>query len=518
MGLFNFIKKLVGPAGIQHPVELGKTSDAITPPLVLPPERYYQSTKPIYEIPFKPKPAPPLPKPLPLPKPVVDDTEYKAPLRLLAEGCPLLFISGKAGTGKTVFIRYLIDSLPHKKIAVVAYTGIAALNCGGSTIHSFFKIKPLPFYDATAVPKTISDVVRSDVYANLDILVIDEISMVRADLLDLVDAFLRKHGPRTAEPFGGVQVVLVGDLFQLEPIVKTHQEKAIFGIIHDQDNPSRYRTPFFFSAESFKKTVGPKPIILVKVHRQQDAGFIAALDGIRTGDNLFAAVASINNLCSIQPKMGADDGITLTCRNATADENNEQRLAGLPGEAHIFNGVIWGTFQRVKEDDLPVPLNLHLKTGASIIFKKNDPDKRWVNGTMGTVEKLEGNYVTVKTEAGTVVDVQRMVWEKYGLRYNKEEDKYEQDVTGGFTQFPLDLGWAISIHKSQGMTLGKMRIIPDGAFACGQMYVALSRARAAKAITLSRPIQPGDIRVHPIAKLFHQRLQQAAHTSLDQTA
>ncbi len=432
--------------------------------------------------------------PLPDPAEGIEVTdEYRRVEKLLNDGCPLVFVTGKAGTGKTTLIHYLRKKL-NKNVVVVAPTGVAALNVKGSTIHSFFRLPPRIIND-----DDIKEVRKRVVYEKIGLLIIDEVSMVRADLIDAIDKFLRLNGPQAGEPFGGIQVLFVGDLFQLPPVVKRQEEEILAA--------RQYESPFFFSAKALQDREF-SPVELTKIYRQTDAEFAEMLNRIRVAEGLGPVVARVNRQCA-----GRSDEhpflITLTCKNAAADEINQLKLQELPGEVKAFLGEVSGKFA-VQEEKLPSPLNLQLKPGAQVMFTKNDELKRWVNGTLGKVAGFEKDAIRVELisgEKGIVHDVQRVGWESLRYEYDPVKDKIKSAVIGTYTQFPLMLAWAVTIHKSQGKTLEKVRIdLDDGAFAPGQVYVALSRCRSLQDISLARPINPAEIKCDPRIKRFYEAI------------
>ncbi len=436
----------------------------------------------------------PLPKP---PQPLRADPlegieiteEYKVVAKLLDAGAPIVFVSGKAGTGKSTLIHY-IRHVTKKNTVVVAPTGIAALNALGVTIHSYFRLPP-----RVIVPEDVEEVRDRSLYSKLDLLIVDEVSMVRADVMDGMDRFLRMNGKLKSEPFGGTQLLLVGDLFQLPPVVTQSEEAALLS--------SHYDSPYFFSAKALQQSQ-MLPVELGKIFRQRDPAFTDLLNRIRVAEDLGMVIPTINSACST-PGDAAEQILTLTCTNADADRENADRLSSLPGEARTFLGEITGKFQ-VEKERLPSPVNLELKPGAQVMFTKNDGGKRWVNGSLGRVKALLERTIQVEMVShprGVVHEVERAKWESYRYRFDKAQDRILPEVAGVYTQFPLMLAWAVTIHKSQGKTLERVRVdLGKGAFSPGQVYVALSRCRSLDDIRLARPIQAKDVKCDPIIKRF----------------
>lgn len=420
--------------------------------------------------------------------------EYLEVKALLESGCQIVFVSGKAGTGKSTLIQYLRHSYKNN-IVVVAPTGVAALNVQGVTLHSYFQLPPRIVSDSD-----IKEVKDRRLYTRLDLLIVDEISMVRADMIDAMDSFLRLNGRSHNLPFGGTQLLFVGDLFQLPPVVTKTEEKIL--------DERGYTSPYFFSAKSLEKCqVGA--IELTEIFRQRDPEFASMLNNIRVAENLENVIPRVNDCC----KPAEDDNsiITLTCTNAVADQINISEQLKLSCEPKIYQGDIIGKFV-VEEERLPAPLNLELKIGAQIMFTKNDEHKRWVNGTLGRITGLLDDIIQVELiseSAGAVVDVQRVEWESYRYEFNKVVEKIMPVVTGKYIQFPLMLAWAVTIHKSQGKTLEKVRVdLGNGAFASGQVYVALSRCRSLADIRLTRPIRAAEVKCDPVILRFNQALSE----------
>jgi len=407
-----------------------------------------------------------------------------------------VFITGKAGTGKSTLLEYF-RARTQKRIAVLAPTGVAALNVHGQTIHSFFGFKPDVTPDAVRkLPR--SKAAAAAIYRHLDAVVIDEISMVRADLLDSVEKFLRLNGPRPRDWFGGLQMIFIGDLYQLPPVV-TGRERGLF------DGPSgRYESPYFFSAAIFGElTFDMEFVELEKVYRQTDPEFIDLLNAIRNRSIDDARIDRLNSRCL--PGFAPPDGkfyITLTSTNDLAAVRNREKLAALPGRARRYQGSTEGEFERAS---LPTEETLELKPGAQVMLLTNDRTGRWVNGTIGRVHRIikvsdadkdSADIVIVDIPGAGHVDLSPNTWELFRFRYEIASDRIEAESVGTFTQYPLRLAWAVTIHKSQGKTFDRVVIdIGRGAFAHGQVYVALSRCTSFEGIVLKTPILKSHIRM-----------------------
>ncbi len=419
-----------------------------------------------------------------------------------------VFITGKAGTGKSTLLEFF-RSQTSKRIAVLAPTGVAALNVRGQTVHSFFGFKP----DITpdGVRKISKAKTRDAIYKNLDAIVIDEVSMVRADLMDCVEKFLRLNGPRPKAWFGGLQMIFIGDLYQLPPVV-TGQEKGLFagspwqaraagpppGSAPDSRLFSRYESPYFFSASIFNEPTFDMDFVeLEKVYRQTDAGFIDLLNAIRNRSVDDGQIQQLNSRFS--PGFSPPDDeffITLTSTNELAAIRNREKLAELPGRALRYEGFIEGEFSR---SSFPTDESLELKPGAQVMLLTNDRRGRWVNGTIGRVAGIvkvrDGDdIVSVDLSDGERVELLPATWELFRFNYDPDSDRIESEPVGSFTQYPLRLAWAVTIHKSQGKTFDRVVIdIGRGAFAHGQVYVALSRCTSFEGVVLRTPIRKSHI-------------------------
>ena len=417
--------------------------------------------------------------------------EYRQIFEWITAGAPIVFVSGKAGTGKTTFVRYLRKEFD-KNLVVVAPTGVAGLNIEGATIHSFFRFPPRIIIDTD-----IQYVRDRKLYTKMSLLVIDEASMVRADVIDGIDKFLRKNR-EIDEPFGGVQVLLVGDLFQLPPVLNRREAEA-FQLMG-------YDSPYFFSAKAFKQSQMVSKE-LTKIFRQSDENFIQILNRVRQAEALDIVIPSLNQRHG--PLVNSTETvITLTCTNRIADQINDIHLKKLPGDPKTFVGEVSGKFA-LEDEKLPSPINLSLKVGAQVMFTKNDDQKRWVNGTLGKVVDLNDSIrVEIQDKYRTnVYDVQKVKWEAFKYEYDDYQDRIVPSRTGEYIQYPLMLAWAVTIHKSQGKTLEKVRVdLGEGAFDFGQVYVALSRCRSLEDIHLVRPIKVNDIKCDPVIKRFYEAL------------
>ena len=409
--------------------------------------------------------------------------QFTKALHLLQHGSHNVFVTGKAGTGKSTLLRYF-RAHTSKKIVVLAPTGVAALNVEGETIHSFFCFKP----------GTTPDKVRrarkkdAEIYKELAAIVIDEASMVRADLMDCVDAFMRINGREPGKPFGGAQLILFGDLYQLPPVV-TGAERELFSLY--------YKGPYFFNSKIFGEA-GIEYLELEKIYRQKDQGFIEILNAIRNNRVSAAQLALLNS------RVGADvetDGrgliVRLLTTNADAAEINNERLHGIDGRAHIYKAETTGQFTR---DAYPADDELHLKAGAQVMMLNNDPDGLWVNGTMAVVQDImkgpegEPDVIHVRLADGSVEPVKPHAWELFHFTFDEEAKKIKTETAGTFKQYPLKLAWGITIHKSQGKTFERAIIdLGRRAFAAGQTYVALSRCTALEGLSLARAVRPSDV-------------------------
>ncbi|MFT3701118.1 MAG: helix-turn-helix domain-containing protein [Agriterribacter sp.] len=423
-----------------------------------------------------------------------------------------IFLTGKAGTGKTTFLKYLREHST-KKMAIVAPTGVAAINAGGTTLHSFFQLPLGPYLPTLHALHANSGVTnehtlfknlrfsrdKKELLQELELLVIDEVSMLRADILDEVDIILRHFRNRLHVPFGGVQMLYIGDLFQLPPVVKNEEWELLQQV---------YKSPFFFDAVALR-SAPPVYLELRKIYRQNEAEFIDILNNIR------------NNICSsgdlerlhqhylpgFEPQK-EDNYITLTTHNARADNINQQELEKLDGKVHAFDGELTGDFN---ERALPVEKTIRLKEGAQIMFIKNDKGefRRYYNGKIGIISRINPKDVFVQFPGEeNEIQVEKETWKNIRYSYNKEKDSVEEEELGKFVQYPVRLAWAITIHKSQGLTFTKAIIDAGASFAAGQVYVALSRLTSLAGLVLYSRIYPQSIYTDERVLAFSQTEKQ----------
>jgi ATP-dependent exoDNAse (exonuclease V) alpha subunit len=413
--------------------------------------------------------------------------EAMVALSLMEDSDGNVFITGKAGTGKSTLLRYF-RSVTKKNIAVIAPTGVAAVNVEGQTLHSFFGFKP----DITVkkVKKLYHE--NATLYRKLDAIVIDEISMVRADIIDCIDAFLRLNGREKGKLFGGIQMIFIGDLYQLPPVVGRDSEEAF--------RSGFYPSPWFFDAKCFTKRM-VRTIELTKVYRQEDEGFIGLLDRIRTGTFTDADFLRINDRV-IEPDFSeseagdSENGIVyLTATRNIAERINRVKLMRLEEKPLRYRGNVEENFP---DNMLPTHLDLILKKGAQVMLLRNDPEKRYSNGDIGRIVELAGSgaegMIVNLDGSGEDVEVYPHTWDNIRFSYDSKEDRISSETVGHFVQYPLSLAWAFTIHKGQGKTFDRVAIdFGGGAFAPGQAYVAFSRCRTLEGIQLSRPIGSRDI-------------------------
>ena len=390
-----------------------------------------------------------------------------------------IFLTGKAGTGKTTFLRRLKQECP-KQMAVVAPTGVAAINAEGVTIHSLFQLPPQLFLPTDEARRQLFSEMqmranKQRVLRNLELLVIDEVSMVRADLLDTIDAVLRHFKHRPTIPFGGVQLLVIGDLFQLSPVVREEEWRLLQPF---------YDGPYFFQARVFRE-LQPIYIEFEHVYRQTNLEFLSILNEVRNNRLTMQSLRILNS--RYLPDFKSDSHITLSTHNSKVDAINQREMNALKGKEYSYRATITDTFP---ESMYPIDEQLVLKVGARVMFIKNDSssDKLYYNGKLGVVTSLSKQAINVRCDDGTEVNVHNEIWEN--IRYNADSgsDQVQTEVIGTFTHYPLRLAWAITIHKAQGLTFDQLIIDAEDAFAAGQVYVALSRCRSLEGLTLLTPI------------------------------
>ena len=411
-------------------------------------------------------------------------------------GCNI-FLTGKAGTGKTTFLKYIREN-SYKNTVVVAPTGVAAVNAGGVTMHSFFQLPFLPFIpEKKYSERNVESVDRYSLLKNirfskekiellreLELLIIDEVSMLRADMLDAMDEILRHYREQRKMAFGGVQVLFIGDLFQLPPVVGDNEWK----IMQEQ-----YKSPFFFSANVLAQNP-PLHIELKKIYRQSDEKFIHLLNNIRNNEMTDTDFNLLHERHINAPTELKSGCITLTTHNYMADGINQRELKNLKGKAFYFEGELSGNFS---EKALPTELRLELKAGAQVMFVKNDssPAKRYFNGKLASVKRIDVEKIwVVFSENDEELCIEKEKWKSVRYALNKESGKVEEEEMGSFTQYPIRLAWAITIHKSQGLTFDNAIIDAGQSFTAGQVYVALSRCRTLGGLQLLSKITPGSVK------------------------
>ena len=413
-----------------------------------------------------------------LPKNIEINDKFKESLGLMESTSKNIFITGKAGTGKSTLLNYF-RSLTDKKLAVLAPTGVAAINIDGQTIHSFFRFKP--DVNLSSIKKYKDS--GGEIYRRIETIVIDEISMVRADLLDCIDKFLRINGKDSGKPFGGVQMIFFGDLYQLPPVVRS-EEKEIF--------KSHYKSQYFFDAKVFD-SLEMEFIELEKIYRQKDEKFIRILNSIRNNSIDESQLKLVNERVKPDFKIYLKDiYMQLTTTNKLSAEINEGELSKIRSPLLSYEGKIKGNFEK---HYLPTEISLKLKVNSQIMLVNNDPNGRWVNGTVGKIigiekDAKENDSIIVEVLNGDKVNVAPYTWKVSELYYNNDTSMLDSRAIGSFTQYPIKLAWAITIHKSQGKTFDRVVIdIGSGTFTSGQVYVALSRCISLDGIVLKKPIQ-----------------------------
>lgn len=413
---------------------------------------------------------------LKLPENLIIDTEFKKAYDLMETTYKHVYVTGKAGTGKSTLLTYFRENTK-KNFITLAPTGIAAVNIDGATIHSFFRFAPQLVNEKSI----IKDTKRKNLFKKLETIIIDEISMVRADILDGIDKSLRINKENNL-PFGGVQMVFFGDLYQLPPVVIGKDQIDYF--------EQRFGGIYFFNAKVFQE-INLEYIELKNIFRQKDDKFKDILNNVREKTLSYQDLSLLNQrLHSKNPTTKSNLNITLSATNKVADFINRQKIDQLETDEYLYEAIVDGKFER---SAYPTEENLVLKEGAQIMMLKNDSSKRWANGTLGVITKLSDVGIQVEIN-GKDHTVTPEVWEVIEFQYNQEENKIEEQIIGSFTQYPIRLAWAITIHKSQGQTFENIIIdLGYGAFTHGQTYVALSRCTTLEGIVLKKPIRHQDI-------------------------
>lgn len=434
-----------------------------------------------------------------------ENAEFNFAAEFVMQTSRLVYLTGKAGTGKTTFLKY-IKEIANKRMVVLAPTGVAAVNAGGQTIHSFFNIKPSVYVPGDkrlrfTVPNNDDDTTsildhfkyqreKLDLIRNLELLVIDEISMVRCDLLDVIDQLLRHIRRRHYIPFGGVQVLLIGDTFQLPPIAN-HDDWSVLSRF--------YQSPYFFSSRVFM-SVKPVYIELKKIYRQKDENFIELLNRVRVNKLHFDDLRLLNSryLHGFDPE-DSEDYIILASHNRMVIETNQRRLDEIDEEPEVFEAEVTGIFP---ENSYPADQCLKLKTGAQVMMLRNDRNKRYFNGKIGHVTSLTDNSIKVKFADDSVVDVIKETWDNIRYKWDPEKKKVIEESIGSFVQYPVKLAWAITVHKSQGLTFDKVIADVGESFTHGQVYVALSRCTSFGGLLLKSPMTSRAIKTDPVVLEF----------------
>lgn len=419
---------------------------------------------------------------------------------VLETACPI-FLTGKAGTGKTTFLKR-IHKHAQKQLAVIAPTGVAAINAGGTTIHSFFQLPftpfaPIPEGRKNLIARTKMSSVRRKVLQELELLVIDEVSMVRADVLDAIDTLLRHFRYRPNEPFGGVQMVYIGDMYQLSPVVQEEEWQLLSQF---------YKSPYFFDSLVIQEQT-PVYIELDRIFRQTNTQFISLLNDVRNNQLSNESLRLLNKryIPGFKPA-DEENYITLTTHNIKADRINREELTKIKEQTFYFDAQLQGDFP---EKSFPNDPCLELKKGARVMFIANDTDtpRRYYNGKIGVIANIDDDQIWVDCEDDVSIEVKRETWENLRYSINKETNQIEEEKLGTYTQYPLRLAWAITIHKSQGLTFEKVIIDAAAAFASGQVYVALSRCRSLEGIVLSTLINQNALIVDDHIIRYTQRKQ-----------
>lgn len=428
--------------------------------------------------------------------------DFKTVLELIEERSENVYVTGKAGTGKSTLLKYL-RATTKKNVVVLAPTGLSAINVGGQTIHSFFKLPP-----KLIKTEDIRSSRNATLYQKLDAVIIDEVSMVRADLMDGIDYSLRINRRKKNEPFGGTQMIFIGDLFQLPPIVKGKELEDFFN--------NEYGGHYFYYSKAFRGN-SIRCVDLKKNYRQSDIDFINLLNSVRENSLTDDLLRTLNS--RVAPTLDTvfrSDYITLTTTNQSAYEINEAFLNAINEKEYQYDANIYGKFD---QSDYPTEATLRLKKGAHVMLLRNDPSKKWVNGTLAKIADLGRDRITVDI-GGSKYEIKKESWKKIEYHYDREKNKIEEKVIGSFEQYPIRLAWAITIHKSQGQTFNRVYIdLGNGAFAHGQTYVALSRCTSFDGIKLKRPVERRDVifdsRIYNYTKIMAYEWKKEKGTGLE---
>lgn len=447
-----------------------------------------------------------------------DNKEFNKAIDYILNTDKTIYLTGKAGTGKTTFLKYL-KKVTHKRMVVLAPTGVAAINASGETIHSFFHIRPsvyIPEDPLRTADSELNELSMKSIFKhlkyskskvelirNLETIAIDEVSMVRCDIMDVIDKILRLYRDST-KPFGGVQMILVGDAYQLPPIVKKEEQEIL---------KSSYDGIFFFDSKVMEQIINNNQLIYVelqKVYRQNDSKFIELLDRVRVNDMQDKDFALFDSKINKDKFINENKShIILTTTNVKVNYINEKRLAALPTQSKVYNAVVTGTFA---EKERPTDIALELKVGAQIIFIRNDKENRYYNGKLGVVKHLGEKFLLIETETnnGEKIDVtvHPETWKSVSYKWNKTENVIEEEILGTFMQLPVRLAWAITVHKSQGMSFDRVMADLGNSFETGQVYVALSRCRSLEGLSLSSKIKPQSIIADPRVIEFYKNMSE----------
>ncbi len=439
----------------------------------------------------------------------IENVEFNNAVEFVRHTDKLVYLTGKAGTGKTTFLKYIKDTT-NKNTVILAPTGVAAINAGGVTINSFFQIPFGPFVPndsrlrtnatGTEIRETIYTTFRysedkREIIENLELLIIDEISMVRADMLDVIDRILKVFRKKPYLPFGGVQVILIGDTFQLPPIAKTNEWNILSQF---------YKTPFFFSSKIIEQNT-PLYIELKKIYRQNEQEFIDLLNRVRVSKLTPEDFTTLNSKYNPHFSSNGNDYIILATHKDIVNEINLTKLDQLKTKLFTFEATVTGKFP---ESNKPTDHHLQLKIGSQIMFIKNDTSElnRFINGTIAKIKELKEDEIIVEFDDDTKADltIEKALWENIQYTYNKENKRVEEEIVGTFEQFPIQLAWAITVHKSQGLTFEKVIADLGRAFAPGQVYVALSRCTSYSGLMLKTQLTSNAIRTDPRVIEFAQ--------------